>query len=452
MMKKIIIVAQDYGYCPTSYAFTIARAIFASDNSNRFKIAIVETPSVRTFYELNSDVAIGLIPSLPSSDYFDVLISCYEPNAIVEAWLADKPCIYYCNLLWFWLQNGELKLDQVEKDVNQLMTFKRQGNKKDARDFFRKQLQTNPISAMMYGYFLANKSFCRRFPICDEQINKLPNAIKSKLTTIGIPMPYSVPSSATRKKIVLFQLSGSTAPTINLQQKEMYLSGCYQLALALSQQYPDKQFIFCANQHILNGIPKIKSAANLVVRGSLSQRDQFWYLSQVEAIFTPPGLGTTYEALYTQTPIFFLPEQNIGQHPNWLLLKDIGISIPAFLAHEHFKDEHVVDETNGVKILFSKLEKMFSTQMTAMIATAKIFLDQQAPRWREYHRDFMEKFIVEFGQQPFLVGEEVAIVFVGVINRIIANGATNNPFFNKQATGLLPSHSDAPKPFTLSRL
>jgi hypothetical protein len=450
-MKKIIIVAQDYGYCPTSYAFTIARALFAKDHSNRFQIAIVETPIVRTFYELNSDVAINLVPSLPPSTDIDLLISCYEPSAIVEAWLEDKPCIYYCNLLWFWLQNCEVTLDQIEKDINQLIVFKRQGNIKQARDFFSKQFQTKPISTMMYGYFLANQSFCRRFPGCNEVIKKLPATIKSKLTTIGILMPYSLPLSALRENIILFQLSGSTAPTVNLKQKEMYLQGCYQLALTLSQLYPAKQFIFCANQNILNAIPKIKSTANLVVRRSLSQRDQFLYLGQVEAIFTPPGLGTTYEALYAQTPLFFLPEQNIGQYQNWKLLKEIGIQIPAFLANEEFKDKHVVNETDGVRILFYKLEKIFSTRMTQMVAAAKIFLDQQAPRWKEYHQGFMQKFQDEFGQKPFLVGEEVATVFVDAINKMTSSRSAKSHFFNNQP---LPSqsHPDASRPYILSRL
>lgn len=449
-MKKIIIVAEDYGYCPTSYAFTIARAL--NTHSNRYQIAIIETPSVKTFSELNPEVNIKLLPALSVAE-FDLLISCYEPEAIVRAWLKNKPCIYYCNLLWFWLQNGEVNLEQVSSAIDTLIELKRQGNKQAAIEFFIKQFQANPISTMMYGYFLANQSFCRRFPGWQETFKKLPDIIRKKLTTIGIPMPYSFNLSDQRKNIVLFQLSGGTAPTISLSQKQLYLRGCYQLALILSRQYPTKQFIFCANQHLLRGMTDVKATRNLVIRTSISQKEQFLLLSQVEAIFTPPGLGTTYEALYCKTPLFFLPEQNIGQYPNWLLLKRMGIEIPAFLAHEQFKEEHVVNETDGVKILFDKVEKLFTTRFKQLYEAANTFLTVEAPKWQEKHAFYLQMFMTEYGQQPFLVGNEITAAFGEIINNLVEPRAAYFQFFDNSRTqnsSLTPSENNAQT--TLARL
>jgi len=409
---KLIIAAQNYGFCPTSYAFTIARAV--RNSRPDIDISIVETPSVKTFNQLNQDISLRVIPTVTSEA--DLVISCYEPTAILEAWLNNIPCIYYCNLLWFWLRNGEVNIKQLETDIRFFSQLKKENKHEEIRELFTKKCQEYPISGMMYGYLLADRSFCRKYPGYEAALVNLPPSIATKIKAISIFMPYQKSELKLRSNIVLFQLSGSESPHVNLKQNEIYIRGCYQLALTLSQQHADKHFIFCANPNILAKLsPALESTRNLEIRGSVSQQEQFSLLSRVNALFVPPGLGTTYEALYCGTPLFYLPEQNIGQHPNWKMLKDMGIEIPACLANEEFPDTEYSISESSVDNLFQRILLLFQTRMDYMANLSHFFLNEQVPNWADIHQEHLAKFKKVMGEKPFLVGNDIARIFLDII-------------------------------------
>src|SRR5207253_3505353 len=118
---KLVIVAQDYGFGPTAQAFILARELHKAHTF--INVAVVKTHhSVELFSQLNPDIQI--IDTMPANT--DLLISSFEPSAILEAWLKDIPSIYYCNLLWFWLQYGEVQLSQLEADIQLFQHLKKQ--------------------------------------------------------------------------------------------------------------------------------------------------------------------------------------------------------------------------------------------------------------------------------------------------------------------------------------
>lgn len=397
----IIIAAQNYGFCPTSYALTLARVL--TNARSDVKISMIETTSILTFKQL--------------PERADLLISCYEPSAILDAWLNNIPCIYYCNLLWFWLENGEVDMRQLQSDIQLFKKFKKQNKHNEIRELFHEKLSSHPVSGMMYGYFLADRSFCRKYPGCESAIDNLPISIASKIKPIGIFMPYLQNSLEVRSNIVLFQLSGSVTPHTNHEQNEIYIRGCYQLALSLSQQNIDLHFIFCVNSAISTRLHSdLKHTSNLEVRGSVSQKEQFSLLSKVKALFVPPGLGTTYEALYSGTPFFYLPEQNIGQHPNWKLLKSMGIEISACLVNEEIPDESYSVNESSVDNLFHRIDLLFKTRMQHIVYLANHFLQEQVPHWPELHRSHLEKFKIAIGGEPFLIGDDIANIFLAVLS------------------------------------
>jgi hypothetical protein len=409
---KIIIAAQNYGFCPTSYAFTIARTLQLARID--VDISIVETASTKIFSELNKDTQIHMISSIPSKD--DLIISCYEPLAIMEAWINDIPSIYYCNLLWFWLKNSEVNLPEIENDIQLFKQLKKDGREEKLRDEFNKKCQKHPISGMMYGYFLADASFCRNYLGCDKAIKHLPRPISTRLKPIGIFMPYEQTPIEQRSNLVLFQLSGSENPHTHFGQNEIYIRGCYELASQLSQKYPTLQFVFCVNPSLLNQLKEpLIEKSNLTIRGSVSQKEQFALLREVKALFVPPGLGTSYEALYSGTPFFYLPEQNIGQHPNWKLFKEMGIDILACLVNEEFPDQGYQVHESSVDNLFERIKLLFDTRMERIVELASFFFREQVPHWPEIHKTHIEKLKAAIGEKPFLTGDDIAHIFLSIL-------------------------------------
>ncbi|KTD57397.1 hypothetical protein [Legionella shakespearei] len=408
---KVVISAQDYGFCPTSYAFLIAREVKALFNNVTF--SLIDTGSVRIFNQNNLDLGLT-IESKSDWAAVDCLISFYEPEQLFEAWLHKIPTLYYCNLLSLWLENTRLPMNQISEYILGLYVLREAKEYDAARDMLNSLKDKDVFAFQLAGYFLADKVFCRPDWEITKDIARLPKSVQEKTQVLGIPMILPAPKADhIRKNEIVFQLSGGTSPEVSAQDKEAYIRGCYTLLLAMKQEYPQYRYLFCANATQLNALnPALPSAEGVEIKPTMEQAEFQHHLADASALFVPPGLGTTYEAIHMGIPLFYLPSHHPFQMDNINRLEKNRLK----MGKSNIGFDHP-EQAGSFERLQNCLRAYFANPHLFM-AEVNAFMQNMVPNWAQTKSDNHQALVEAYQfPQPFISSKKF---FQVIMNQLFA--------------------------------
>jgi len=320
--------------------------------------------SLEIFARVNPDVRLKLVDKFSPKDA-DLVFSSYDPFLIVEAWSHNKPTIFYCNLLWFWKVEGKQK--KIEQYQHNLAILKEKFSKNPhGQNPCVKKLaeicEDDPNCAMYIAYQLAEQVFVRRSSFTDVDSKEKKLAEEFGASYIAPLIPQFDFEDLTVKEQIFFQLSGSQNLTSSAAENAIYVRFVTKFLSDTAKCFPTRHFVYCLNpnlrDYITNEFDNIK---NVEIVTTLSQRDNQYYMRTSQVTFIPPGLCSLYELAGLQCPTFLLPEQNIGQHPNFLMLKKAGYDAERVLIGEMFLNDKRLDYAEA-SVIFKHIESLCSAQ------------------------------------------------------------------------------------------
>lgn len=413
----IYVGSEYYGFGPTSGLFVILRTLQEQAEKQKRKIQIraVKNKGMEIFHSVNKDIPHFHMVEKLDPRKADLVFSSYDPFLIMEAWLHDVPSILFCNLLWFWKVKGkEEKIRQYRDELYHL----KETDKTQVIPKFAQILQEDPNIGMYLGYVFANQCFARK--ATGLNLKTLPLIEEINITLMPpLISKFNFEDNLTVKKQVFFQLSGSENLTSTFEQNKIHITFCWKFMCDLAQRFPEYQFVFCVNPNLYEKIKLNYPEAlkNITVLTTLSQRDNQYYMKTSIATFVSSGLCTLYEAANEKCPVFLLPEQNIGQHPNYLMLQKAGYNAPGILIGELFLDGRRLDYPEA-KMIFEYIEGLthhetneeFAKKYMNSLELASNFINaMQEEKNREAHTENNHQAIaVIAGENGLSAGEEIA--------------------------------------------
>lgn len=349
--KRIYVSSQNFGYGPTSNLFAILKSL--KTKTDLFEIHAIENESLQLFSSKEPDIIDSIAENIEPKKT-DLVLSSFDPFIILDAWLNDIPTVFYCNLFWYW--DIYTKKEKLISTKNQLQKFKNEKNFSEAKNLFMEIFNENPHLGIFMGFFLANHSFTRRFPTIEKFHAIFKNEIN--LSVFDIYIPYELQSHNTNKPNILIQLAGGRNCIVTDEENILYLELCLALAKYLALIHQELNFIICVNPKILDLINLSKNLANNIqVVPSLSQHENLEMMEKSLAIFSSPGLETIYESIYTQCPIFLLPEQNAGQFSIFQLLQSTGYNPDRYLVNEIFPERNKFSGEEDAHAIYKLLKE-----------------------------------------------------------------------------------------------
>ncbi len=188
------------------------------------------------------------------------------------------------------------------------------------------------------GYMISSKCFTRKFP----NINKYLEIYKSeiKISLFDIYIPHKINNSKYMEKNNIFiQLSGGRNPIVQMEENIIYANLCLTLTKCLANIFKKLIFTICINPYILQNLDvSAYCFDNIKIIASITPTKNFTLMEHSIGIFTSPGLETIYEAIYTNCPVFLLPEQNAGQFSIFEMLNQNGYDPNRFLINELYPE------------------------------------------------------------------------------------------------------------------
>lgn len=401
--------AQLFGFGPVSNLFTLLKALKKQDR--HIKIFLIENEATKIFNKKNPGVADCMVPDIDPGNC-ELIISSFDPFAVVTGWINEIPTVYYCNLFWYW--GVHEKFDKIKKNKADLEFIKKQGEKK-VFESFNSLFRANSHEAIFMGYQLADTAITRKFPNIEqlkEIYRKDINLVESEILIIE-----SACRSFSSKKTVLIQLAGSRNPVVSSCENNLYLKFCINFSLELARIFKDLEFITCVNPHVLNEFSidiEKNLPENFKLTESMSQEDNISLMADSLAIFSSPGLETIYEAIFTGSPVFILPEQNAGQYPIIKMLQSAGIYFEGFLINEIFPDREVLKGEADAHSIYKLMEKhmlsLESMYFKALVQNACNFIERYKDilNRERFRVDCYNKLQKYMGEHPFGAANKIS--------------------------------------------
>lgn len=408
MAKKIYVSSQNFGFGPTSNLFAILKNL--KSKSNKIKIYALHNEAMGIFSRINHGIVDYNVDKIDFHNV-DLVFSSFDPFAILNAWLLNIPNIFYCNLFWYW--DVFNKKEQIIHHLDQLNIYKDSQEKYKAREYFRNIFDKNPHEGIFMGFLLASKCFTRKFHDIDRYLNAYSEYLNISITDIYIP--YELKLASRIKKTVLFQLSGSRNPVVNLEENIIYVNLCVQVTKHLANSFNSLEFAICINPFLLEKINVIDYCLpiNVKIISSVSQEQNLKMMEESLAMFTSPGLETIYEGIYTHCPIFLLPEQNAGQYSIFQMLNSSGYEPKRFLINELFPNRKKLYDENDAHNIYGIIkdeilnsEKIINTLFKDSQHFIALIMNQQERE--KYLQMSLDSIKTRKDHDPFTTNDQVS--------------------------------------------
>lgn len=313
---QVVFTADPYGYGPASKAKTVAEYLRRSDVDVSMRYLAEGT--ALDFGELNSEAYDELVDveerdvytCIEQSDA-DLLISVMEPEPVVAAHAQDIPTIMVDELFWFWEFSDPLAVVAEIRD--------RQSDPESLRAYFD-ELTGNDLD--LAAHAVADQSFLQVYP-SETQLGEVTDAV-GDVTEVNPIVDAGPHDPDNERDRVIVSLCGQLNPAVTREKAVRYAEAVLSV-LSPKLDYLDEQ----GYEPIVAGHPDVIEDLTTRFRATtLEHHEWLSTLNRAAALLCPPSIGSVYEAVMYDVPVFFIPEQHPGHWPEFERLSSAGDANP----------------------------------------------------------------------------------------------------------------------------
>ncbi|MEH7048621.1 hypothetical protein [Bacillus pseudomycoides] len=328
---KILVVGQSFGFGPAAEVLNVIHYLenIVPKEQQELEFSYWCNPAM---LNLNDK---SLLDNNPDESFFqysmrkkeildiDLVISSYDPEAVIWSWWNDIPVIYYNGIASL----CEMNVPNISLINNLLVDFKELKEENNV-DTLLKLLDKISIEnfhiLVVAAMKLASEMFVRNGPNLKMNGHYPTN---TKVISTLIPMIQNPPKTLhLEKPFIYISMSGSIAPVIPFEKNMQFVESALKffIDLARKPEFSLYNFVFSCNQKIYDNLDKRGLPINFHLLGALKPSESAWMLKNSKIIMASPGYTTIHEAAFFKTPLFFIPEQNGSQPISYYLLKQNG--------------------------------------------------------------------------------------------------------------------------------
>lgn len=323
---QVVFTADPYGYGPASKAKTVAEYLRRSDVDVSLRYFAEGT--ALDFGELNSEVYDELV-DIEDRDVYtcieesdaDLLISVMEPEPVIAAHIQGIPTITVDELFWFWEFSDPLAVVEEIRD--------RQSDSASLRTYFD-ELTGNDLD--LAAHAVADQSFLQVYP-SETQRGEVTDTV-GDVTVVNPIVDTGAYDPDGERDCIIVSLCGQLNPAVTREKAVRYAEA------VLSILSPK---LDCLDEHgfepIVAGHPDVVADLNTRFRATTLEHSEWLStLNRAVGLLCPPSIGSVYEAVMYDVPVFFIPEQHPGHWPEFDRLSSAGDdnSFPGVVLGEEF--------------------------------------------------------------------------------------------------------------------
>lgn len=379
--------AQQFGFGPIAELNAVITAVRRLDGGLR--IVIHEDPLLSALRLRRSYACEAALPShegglklfraAAEAESGGAVFSSYDSEAVFTGWYHRLPTFFYDALGWFW--SWESYKDVLQPELLRLAAIREREDEDAFAQAYYALRDRDYHLTVLVAYHLAHAVYAKRGAGLAEQLSRFPH-LSQKVIPIGAVIDKGIaPVLPEQRSHMLVSLSGSLAPLITLDQNVLFARGALQFALDGHTISAGKRpWIFVSHPAIHSELAKEGRFSNLprdfTAIPSVSYEENLCLIGKAHAMFASPGFTSIQEAAMLRTPLFFLPEQNGGQPPQFQMVRDSGYDVSRnwTVTHHLHGGECRIGE-NDIAELYRAVSTLWgSSQRARRIGTLREFL------------------------------------------------------------------------------
>lgn len=359
---QILAAAQPFGYGPITELLSILRELKKKVKIRPFLIEekqyssiIAKSDGIATLKSKFQNSLLDQIYYLENNP-IDLVLSSYDSSAIFAAYYMGIPAHYYDGMMGYWEFNFTESL--IQKTLKKIQILKEKRKKEELASLYQEICSKHYHLSVLIAYYLSSQVYMRTNSLIDEALTKIKLPIE-KMKKVGAIISSS--QINTKKKHVLFSLSGSLAPIIPLKKNIFFAREMLNFALkAYSTLGLDVPWYFSCHPKLYQELKTNNLPKDFTLSPSFPYEKNKEMIQQAKLVFASPGLSTIQEAAYFETPIFFLPEQNVCQSTGFQSLKKVNYPVEYnnFTLSHHLKEDREDVYEYDIEAFYSKIETL----------------------------------------------------------------------------------------------